>query len=279
MHFAHTCGAGQFCYTVIIIIMNELKPHRRVIVIGDVHGQYDAFVLLLRHAGLIDGDLKWTGGRNRLVQMGDIYDRGPKPRQVDDLLDKLQRQANAGQGEVIRLVGNHELELLMSNFLISGFKKEEAKLVRDKLRRQVLDFEIRAAYAYKGFLFTHAGVTHKLMKIFKMQLDHFSENSVSLLTNMIFREAIKHEFFRHPIFNISIHRSGTDRFGGIFWEDLDDLLSSYQRSELRQVVGHTPVDNIVVDNGRNIIPVDVGLHRSLQYLVIENGVPRAVRVA
>lgn len=259
--------------------MTQTRPHRQVVVIGDVHGQYDAFVLLLRHAGLIDGDLNWCGGRNRLVQMGDIFDRGPKPRQVDELLDRIQKQANASQGEVIRLVGNHELELLMSNFLISGFGKEEAKLVRDKLKRQVLDFEVRAAYAYKGFLFTHAGVTRKLMKIFKMQLDELNENNVAILTNMIFREAIKHDFFRHPIFNISLHRSGTDRFGGIFWEDLDDLFASFPRSDLRQVVGHTQVDEIVLDNGRNIIAVDVGLHRKLQYLRIVNGVPEVVNVA
>lgn len=259
--------------------MQIVQPHRQVIVIGDVHGQYDEFVLLLRHAGLIDKDLNWSGGRNRLVQMGDIFDRGPQPRQVDDLLDRIQRQAGNDQGDVIRLVGNHELELLMSNFLISGFNKEEAKLVRDKLKYQVLNLEIRAAYAYKGFLFTHAGVTHKLMKIFKMQLDNLTENNVAVLTNMIFREAIKHEFFRHPIFNISLHRSGTDKFGGIFWEDLDDLLSSCPRSELRQIVGHTPVDEIVLDNGRNIIPVDVGLHRKLQYLKIVNGEPEVVTVS
>lgn len=258
--------------------MNERRLHRQVIVIGDVHGQYEPFVLLLRHAGLVDGNLNWTGGRNRLVQMGDIFDRGPKPRQVDDLLDKIQKQANEGQGEVIRLVGNHELELLMSNFLISGFAKEEAKLVRDKLKRQVLDFEIRAAYAYRGFLFTHAGVTNKLMRIFKMQLDELNENNVAILTNMIFREAIKHEFFRHPIFNISIHRSGTDKFGGIFWEDLDDLLASFPRSPLRQVVGHTQVGEIVLDNGRNIIPVDVGLHKKLQYLKITDGEPEVISV-
>ncbi|MBR3899778.1 MAG: metallophosphoesterase [Elusimicrobiaceae bacterium] len=258
--------------------MSEHRPQRKVIVVGDVHGQYDAFVEILRHAELIDENQNWTGGRNRLVQMGDIFDRGPKPRQVDDLLDKIQQQANATQGEVIRLVGNHELELLMSNFLISGFGKEEAKLVRDKLKRQVLDFQIRAAYAYKGFLFTHAGVTNRLMKIFKMQLDELTENNVAILANMIFREAIKHEFFRHPIFNISLNRSGTDRFGGIFWEDLDDLMASCPKSQLRQVVGHTPVEEIVLDNGRNIIPVDVGLHKKLQYLQICGSTPEVITI-
>lgn len=258
--------------------MQSTAPQRQVVVVGDVHGQYDAFVTILRHAGLIDGQLNWCGRRNRLVQMGDILDRGPKPRQVDDLLDKIQRQANSAQGEVIRLIGNHELEILMSNFLISELNKEEAKFMRDKIKRQVLDFEVRAAYSYKDFLFTHAGVTHKLMRIFKMQLDDLTANNVAIMINMIFREAIKHAFFRHPIFNISLHRSGTDKFGGIFWEDLDDLLASCQRSELKQVVGHTPVEEIVVDNGRNIIPVDVGLQHTLQYLVINGTEPSIVTV-
>ena len=259
--------------------METLRPHREVIVVGDVHGEYDGFVHILRHAKLINGDLNWCGGRNRLVQMGDIFDRGPKPRQVDELLDRIQRQANAEQGEVIRLVGNHELELLMSNFMISNFGHDEARAVRDKLKQQVLNFEVRAAYAYKNFLFTHAGVTNKLMRIFKMQLDQLTENNVAILTNMIFREAIKHEFFRHPIFNISIHRSGTDKFGGIFWEDLEDLLTSCPRSELRQIVGHTPVERIVLNNGRNIIPVDVGLHRRLEYLRLVQGKPEVVLIS
>ena len=182
------------------------------------------------------------------------------------------------QGEVIRLVGNHELELLMSNFLITELSKEEAKFMRDKMKQQVLDMQLRAAYAYKDFLFTHAGVTHKLMRVFKMQLDNLSAYNVAALINMVFREAIKHEFFRHPIFNISLHRSGTDKFGGIFWEDLDDLLASCPRSEIKQVVGHTPVEEIVVNNGRNVIPVDVGLQNVIEYVRIEGDAVEVVKV-
>lgn len=255
---------------------DNIKKPKEVIIIGDVHGQYDPFVRMLRHAKLVDENLDWSGGHSRLVQMGDIFDRGPQPRQVDLLLDKLQRQAGDTQGEVIRLVGNHELELLLSNFVISGFSKEEAKMMRDKLTQQVLDGQLRAAYAYKGWLMTHAGVTRKLLKIFQMQLDKADENSLSMLINLIFKEAIRHAFFKHPIFNISVSRSGTDRFGGIFWEDLEDLLASYPISPIKQIVGHTQVDHIVTDSPENIIPVDVGLHRKLQYLTLTGGVPKVV---
>ena len=34
----------------------------RVVAVGDVHGDFDAFVTVLRAAGLVDDKLKWTGG-------------------------------------------------------------------------------------------------------------------------------------------------------------------------------------------------------------------------
>ena len=259
--------------------MQTQKNPKPVFVVGDVHGQFEPFVKLLRHAGLVDEQMNWSGGHSRLVQMGDIFDRGPASRKVDDLLDRIQKQATQAQGEIIRLVGNHELEPLLSNFVISGFSKEEARFIHDKLTRQVLNGELRAAYAYKGILFTHAGVTRKLYKIFQMQLDDASAGNIASLINLIFRESIKHEFYKHPIFNISISRKGADRFGGIFWEDLEDLVSSYPHSPLLQVVGHTQVDHIVLDRKANIIPVDVGMHRKLQYLLInEEGDPRIIDV-
>lgn len=259
--------------------METQKTPKQVFVMGDVHGQFDPFVKMLRHAGLVDEQLNWSGGHNRLVQMGDIFDRGPASRKVDDLLDRIQKQASKTQGEVIRLVGNHELEPLLSNFVISGFSKEEAKLIHDKLTRQVLNGELKAAYAYKGILFTHAGVTRKLYKIFQMQLDDPNAANIAAMINLIFRESIKHEFYKHPIFNISISRKGADRFGGIFWEDLEDLASSYPKSPLVQVVGHTQVSRIILDKAANIIPVDVGMHRKLQYLrVDEEGAPHIIDV-
>ena len=248
--------------------MNNSETDKELIVVGDVHGHYDGFIEILRHSGLIDKSFRWIGGKKILLQIGDIFDRGPKPRQVDFLLDDLQMQASAANGEVVRLIGNHELEMLMSNFLISGLDKAEAKIIRDKLKNQVLSYDWLAAYAYKKFLFTHAGVTHKLMKIFKLQLDALTPQNIADLINRVFREAIQHEFYRHPIFNISVHRKGPDKFGVIFWEDLEDLLASYSRSDVCQIVGHTQVDKIKINEEKNIIPIDVGMHRKLQYLHI-----------
>lgn len=254
------------------------KSTRKLIAIGDVHGQFEGLVKILRHAELIDNQHHWCGGHNRLVQIGDILDRGPFSLKVDHLLDRLQAEAETTGGEVIRLVGNHELELIMENYLISEFQREQAMQMREKLIGQVLAGYLKAAYAYKGFLFTHAGVTHKLLRIFSLQLSDPNAANLAILINLIFQESIKHAFFKHPIFNISISRRGPDRFGGIFWEDLEDLVSSYPTgSPLWQVFGHTPVETMVIDRVMNMIALDVGMHRKLQYLEItDHGIPTIV---
>ena len=254
------------------------KSARKLIAVGDVHGQFEGLVKILRHAKLIDEQNHWCGGHNRLVQIGDVIDRGPFSLKVLTLLDTLQAEAEISGGEVIRLVGNHELELMMENYLISEFQRDQAMQIREKLIGQVLAGDLKAAYAYKGFLFTHAGVTNKLLRIFRLQLADPNAANLAILINLIFQESIKHAFFKHPIFNISISRRGPDRFGGIFWEDLEDLVSSYpQGSPVWQVFGHTPVENMVIDRVLNMLVLDVGMHRKLQYLEIsEQGIPSVV---
>jgi Calcineurin-like phosphoesterase len=80
----------------------------RVVAIGDIHGDFDAFLGLLTHVGLIDAERRWTGRGATLVQTGDYMDRGPKVRPLLDFLMTLEAQAAAGGGRAIVLMGNHE---------------------------------------------------------------------------------------------------------------------------------------------------------------------------
>jgi Calcineurin-like phosphoesterase len=80
----------------------------RVVAIGDVHGDYEQFVAVLRSAKLIDSQERWSGGKTHLVQTGDILDRGPDSRKVMDLLMKLEKEARRAGGWVHCLIGNHE---------------------------------------------------------------------------------------------------------------------------------------------------------------------------
>jgi len=86
-----------------------------VIAIGDVHGDFDDFCLILKRVGLIDEKLHWAGGHAILVQTGDLLDRGLKERQVLDLMTSLEDEAAKAGGQVVSLLGNHEVMNLIGD--------------------------------------------------------------------------------------------------------------------------------------------------------------------
>jgi len=90
-------------------------PAESLIAIGDVHGDFDDFIVILQHAGLIDKQNHWAGGKSTFVQTGDLIDRGPKPREVLDLMMSLEREASKSGGRVVSLNGNHEMMNLMGD--------------------------------------------------------------------------------------------------------------------------------------------------------------------
>jgi hypothetical protein len=85
------------------------EPPESVVAIADVHNDFDDFVAILRHTGLIDKQNHWTGGKTTFVQVGDLLDRGPKPREVMDLMMALEKEATQAGGRALCLLGNHEV--------------------------------------------------------------------------------------------------------------------------------------------------------------------------
>ncbi len=85
------------------------------IAIGDVHGDFDHFVEILQHTGLIDKQNHWVGTKTTLVQTGDLLDRGPKPREVMDLLMAIEKEASKDGSRVVSLLGNHEVMNIMGD--------------------------------------------------------------------------------------------------------------------------------------------------------------------
>ena len=86
-----------------------------LVAIGDVHGDFEDFCSILQHVGLIDEQRHWTGGKTAFLQLGDLIDRGPKPRQVLDLMLSLDEQSAKAGGRVVALLGNHEMMNLMGD--------------------------------------------------------------------------------------------------------------------------------------------------------------------
>ena len=93
----------------------EWKGIGRIVAIGDVHGSYDKLVSLLQGTGLVDAGLKWTGGANHLVLVGDLVDRGQDDRKVIELVMRLEGEAPAAGGQVHALLGNHDIMVLIKD--------------------------------------------------------------------------------------------------------------------------------------------------------------------
>lgn len=93
----------------------EAKSVPPLVAIGDVHGDFQDFVAILQHTNLIDKQNHWAGGQTTFVQVGDLLDRGPKPRDVMDLLMSMEREAAKDGGRVVPLLGNHEMMNMMGD--------------------------------------------------------------------------------------------------------------------------------------------------------------------
>ena len=115
---------------------------RRVVAIGDIHGAGDGLRAILQETGLIDGELRWSGGTATLVQTGDITDRGPQVREIMDLLMRLEDEAPDHGGEVRVLLGNHEAMNMTGDVrdvtpaIFASFASEDAEQRREDAWRQ-----------------------------------------------------------------------------------------------------------------------------------------------
>ncbi|MGB7728662.1 MAG: metallophosphoesterase [Candidatus Acidiferrum sp.] len=116
----------QACISLVLVLVSAALAWGRpaiapseipetVVAIGDVHGDFDDFVAILRRTGLIDQQNHWTGGKTTFVQVGDLLDRGPKPREVMDLMMALEKEAVQAGGRVVSLLGNHEMMNIMGD--------------------------------------------------------------------------------------------------------------------------------------------------------------------
>ena len=103
----------------------------RVVAIADIHGDYSAMVATLQNVDVIDDELRWSGAATHLVIVGDILDRGPRSRDVMDLLMRLEQEAPLAGGKVHVLIGNHESMNLIGDLRYVS-KEEYAAFAADE---------------------------------------------------------------------------------------------------------------------------------------------------
>lgn len=85
---------------------------RRVVAVGDIHGDREALARALQLANVVDRNngTAWTGGSDVVVQIGDLLNKA-EPRDLETLsyLAGVEAQARASGGGVVVTVGDHDL--------------------------------------------------------------------------------------------------------------------------------------------------------------------------
>ena len=127
---------------------------QRIVAVGDLHGDYDAWIAIARAAGLIDAKDHWSGGNAVLVQLGDMTDRGPDSLKIIRSLQQLAREAPARGGRVVTILGNHEAMNVIGDLRyttaqeFAAFADQRSPARRERIyiaNRQNLEAAARAA--------------------------------------------------------------------------------------------------------------------------------------
>jgi hypothetical protein len=136
-----------------------------LVLIGDLNGFFNRFWKLAQDAGVISRWGSWSGGKATLVQSGDIAAYSSNSIKAWEAMGKLQEEARAVGGKVIRLLGNHEWKMMIGDpeqVDIDGMGFDQTQKLGALIRQDVAEGRVQIAYAVGEFLITHAGIPYLL---------------------------------------------------------------------------------------------------------------------
>lgn len=249
---------------------------RRVVAIGDIHGDYEKFSAVLQLCGVTDAGLRWIAGPTHVVQTGDVLDRGPDSKKVMDALRQLEDQAQRAGGRVHALIGNHEFMTMVGDLRyvsdgelaafgdgprgtpvgrepLGQFPKYRAAFTKEgPYGRWILSHN--AIVRVNGTLFMHGGISPRYM----------NRNIVEL--NDLVRAELRGE--RDARVGVGADPEGPLWFRGLAETLPPQALDSFLAQMLpvqgarRIVMGHTIQEGgISLRAGERIALIDVGMSR------------------
>lgn len=284
-----------------MVHLDDVQHSRRIFSVGDLHGDFEQATRILLGTGLMDSSGGWVGGRDILVQTGDVVDRGHHSNQIYETLFRLQDEAPQSGGEVILLLGNHELMNMDGDFRYSSHAETEhlgGRLGRaaafgpagwpgwELRKRGKAVARLGEAYGFsKPVLFAHAGVLPSVADVFDQRPKGLAISSFEqATTGQLAADALNAAVTRYFAGNVSSRDQSLEvkhsaLFGdtGPFWTrrhatspDLGAVCSELEQTlgvfgAARMVVGHTSQDDGLVKHrcsGRLIL-ADTGISEAI----------------
>lgn len=208
--------------------VQAIEPNRSFVVVPDLHGCFDALEAMLRASGFVRQNGEVVDSDVHLVQLGDMVDRGPRPRACVQRLMDLQAQAPE-RVHVIR--GNHEEMLLNAD----------------------QDPQIKRLWLLNGGGSTLADYEGPCEALLQPGGSHFM-----WLKNLPLYYEFKNVLFCHA--GLSKSRRGRLDPEGILWDR-----PPLEKGDYRAVVcGHSPTPSGRVETSKDVWSCDVGLGRGTE---------------
>lgn len=240
----------------------------RFLAIGDVHGEYDAAIALLRAVGVIDDEHRWAFGNGHVLFNGDVFDRGARVTESLWLIYRLEQEAREAGGRVHMVLGNHELMALGGDlrYVDAKYMKGVVPALGMKYTQLFgpgteLGRWLRTRNTLvkiNGLLFAHAGVSRdvagldlsidEINALVRRGFDVKREHLESDPTLHLLRGVRGPLWYRGYFMAISGYETATA-------DDIRSVLDHFGAK--RVVVAHTTVDEIGPRHGGLVIAIDV----------------------
>ena len=246
----------------------RMEKPEKTLVVSDLHGRLDAFVAILKNNGVVDANLNWTYGKNQLIFLGDILDRGRDDNGITWLVYKLEQEADKAGGRVDFLLGNHE-DLVLKDDLryvneahlifstMAGIPYAELYGPDTELGRWIRDSYL--VLVVGDNLFVHAGLSPELIgKSYKIgEINELAARFVGYPTAPRKTMHARNEFFfgnSGPFWFRGMARDEED-YSPVTEENLRRILRYY--GVRRVIVGHSEVEEVAPRYDGRVITVNV----------------------
>ena len=251
------------------------NTNNRIVVIGDIHGDLDAYLTCLRKARIINENFNWIAEKTAVVQMGDVLDRKERFPYGDDedsefkiieLIKKLQIQSFLKGCSYHCLIGNHELMNIMGIFdYVSqmGIKHFGGSQNRYNSLKPGTKFTNYIACFWNpiikinNFLFVHGGITTNIS-------NNFNIESINLIMKKFLKDNIN---INKQTFKTLFLDENSLLWNRDFSNDnfninkLRTILYKYKCKTL--IIGHTPQEQGINQYGNGLVwRVDSGMSKA-----------------
>ncbi|KAI8644061.1 Metallo-dependent phosphatase-like protein [Parasitella parasitica] len=246
----------------------SVQEDRRIVALGDLHGDLENTLEILKFSNIIDHENHWIGGDTIFVQTGDVLDRGLDTIKLYDLLQDLRDEAPLQGGLVIPLLGNHELMNLVGDWryvypgepeTFGGIEARKKAFEKDGFIGEYLKL-LNITTKVGSTVFCHGGITPHFSRL---GIDWINDKTHETIVTYMESQGARGK--EHGIFG----GVGPTWYRGYALEEEDAICSVLDQAlELleanRMVVGHTVQHDGAIRTrcDGKVILIDIGISKA-----------------